>query len=110
VAIKSSVLVLEAREKASLISKPRAGCTCTSWTQSRASQPSGLSNLYLKRLDAMRLVDASQRQAYMMLVMQEWLNLVLDVVVMFMAVLLTTVAVRVRWSFGDISQGVRALT
>jgi hypothetical protein len=58
----------------------------------------------------MRLVDASQLPAYMMLVIQEWLNLVLDVVVMFMAVLLTTVAVRVRWSFGDISQGVPALT
>jgi ABC-type multidrug transport system fused ATPase/permease subunit len=47
-----------------------------------------------------RLVDASQRPAYLLLMIQEWLNLVLNVVVMFMAVLLTTVAVRVHSKSG----------
>ncbi|KAI1673320.1 ABC transporter integral membrane type 1 [Pyrenophora tritici-repentis] len=43
-----------------------------------------------------RLVNSSQRPAYLLLMIQEWLNLVLNVVVMFMAVLLTTVAVGVH--------------
>ncbi|KAJ8118405.1 hypothetical protein OPT61_g603 [Boeremia exigua] len=47
-----------------------------------------------------RLVDTSQRPAYLLLMIQEWLNLVLNVVVMFMAVLLTTIAVRVHSKSG----------
>jgi ABC-type multidrug transport system fused ATPase/permease subunit len=47
-----------------------------------------------------RLVDSSQRPAYLLLMIQEWLNLVLNIVVMFMAVLLTTVAVRVHSKSG----------
>jgi ABC-type multidrug transport system fused ATPase/permease subunit len=47
-----------------------------------------------------RLVNSSQRPAYLLIMIQEWLNLVLNVVVMFMAVLLTTVAVRVHSNSG----------
>ncbi|KAE9363954.1 putative ABC multidrug transporter [Stipitochalara longipes BDJ] len=43
-----------------------------------------------------RLIDSSQRPAYLLLMIQEWLNLVLDLVVMVLAVLLTTLAVRLH--------------
>ncbi|RAK98819.1 putative ABC multidrug transporter [Aspergillus ibericus CBS 121593] len=43
-----------------------------------------------------RLIDSSQRPAYLLLMIQEWLNLVLDLVVMVMAVVLTTLAVRLH--------------
>ncbi|PQE21899.1 ABC multidrug transporter protein [Rutstroemia sp. NJR-2017a BVV2] len=43
-----------------------------------------------------RLIDSSQRPAYLLLMIQEWLNLVLDLVVMIMAVVLTTLAVQLR--------------
>ncbi|KAJ5803205.1 ABC multidrug transporter [Penicillium pulvis] len=47
-----------------------------------------------------RLVDSSQRAAYLLLMIQEWLNLVLNLVVMVIAVVLTTLAVRLRSSSG----------
>ncbi|KAF4152717.1 hypothetical protein CNMCM6069_001775 [Aspergillus lentulus] len=40
-----------------------------------------------------RLVDSSQRAAYLLLMIQEWLNLVLNLVVMAIAAVLTTLAV-----------------
>ncbi|KAF2470392.1 putative ABC multidrug transporter [Lindgomyces ingoldianus] len=43
-----------------------------------------------------RLIDASQRPAYFLLMIQQWLNCVVDVVVMIMAVVLTTLAVQLR--------------
>ncbi|PWY83785.1 P-loop containing nucleoside triphosphate hydrolase protein [Aspergillus sclerotioniger CBS 115572] len=43
-----------------------------------------------------RLINSSQRPAYLLLMIQEWLNLVLDVVVMVMSVILTTLAVRLH--------------
>ncbi|PQE15658.1 ABC multidrug transporter protein [Rutstroemia sp. NJR-2017a BBW] len=43
-----------------------------------------------------RLINSSQRPAYLLLMIQEWLNLVLDLVVMVMAVVLTTLAVQLR--------------
>ncbi|KAG2012494.1 hypothetical protein GB937_007089 [Aspergillus fischeri] len=43
-----------------------------------------------------RLVDSSQRAAYLLLMIQEWLNLVLNLVVMVMAAVLTTLAVRLH--------------
>ncbi|KAH8697489.1 P-loop containing nucleoside triphosphate hydrolase protein [Talaromyces proteolyticus] len=43
-----------------------------------------------------RLIDSSQRPAYLLLMIQSWLNLVLDLVVMVMAVVLTTLAVRLH--------------
>ncbi|KAJ5945585.1 ABC multidrug transporter [Penicillium verhagenii] len=47
-----------------------------------------------------RLVDSSQRAAYLLLMIQEWLNLVLSIVVMIIAVVLTTLAVRLHSSSG----------
>ncbi|KAJ6005636.1 hypothetical protein N7451_003580 [Penicillium sp. IBT 35674x] len=46
------------------------------------------------------LVDSSQRAAYLLLMIQEWLNLVLNLVIMVIAVVLTTLAVRLRSSSG----------
>ncbi|PYI02912.1 ABC multidrug transporter [Aspergillus sclerotiicarbonarius CBS 121057] len=43
-----------------------------------------------------RLINSSQRPAYLLLMIQEWLNLALDLVVMVMAVALTTLAVRLH--------------
>jgi ABC-type multidrug transport system fused ATPase/permease subunit len=42
------------------------------------------------------LIDSSQRPAYLLLMIQEWLNLVLDLVVMVLAALLTSLAVRLH--------------
>ncbi|KAJ5933154.1 hypothetical protein N7516_007643 [Penicillium verrucosum] len=47
-----------------------------------------------------RLVDASQRPAYLLLMIQQWLTLVLDIVVMVLAVVMTTLAVRLHSSSG----------
>ncbi|KAK4247490.1 P-loop containing nucleoside triphosphate hydrolase protein [Corynascus novoguineensis] len=47
-----------------------------------------------------RLIDSSQRPAYLLMMIQEWLNLVLDMVVMVIAALLTTLAVRLHSSSG----------
>ncbi|KAJ9480943.1 hypothetical protein VN97_g12573 [Penicillium thymicola] len=47
-----------------------------------------------------RLVDASQRPAYLLLMVQQWLTLVLDIVVMVLAVVMTTLAVRLHSSSG----------
>ncbi|TGO14038.1 hypothetical protein BTUL_0059g00230 [Botrytis tulipae] len=47
-----------------------------------------------------RLINASQRPAYFLLMIQEWLNLVLDLVVMAMAVVVTTLAVRLHSDSG----------
>ncbi|KAL7796349.1 P-loop containing nucleoside triphosphate hydrolase protein [Trichoderma afarasin] len=43
-----------------------------------------------------RLLTSSQRPSYLLLVIQEWLNLVLNVVVMLLAIALTTLAVRLH--------------
>ncbi|KFY33447.1 hypothetical protein V494_07619 [Pseudogymnoascus sp. VKM F-4513 (FW-928)] len=40
------------------------------------------------------LINSSQRPAYLLVMIQQWLNLVLDLVVMVMAAILTTLAVR----------------
>ncbi|KAJ5375709.1 ABC transporter integral membrane type 1 [Penicillium concentricum] len=66
-----------------------------------------------------RLIDASQRPAYLLLMIQQWLNLVLDIVVMVIAVVITTLAVRLHsnsafagaslfsvMSFGEIMSGI----
>ncbi|KAJ5201107.1 hypothetical protein N7449_005910 [Penicillium cf. viridicatum] len=47
-----------------------------------------------------RLIDASQRPAYLLLMIQQWLNLVLDIVVTVLAVVMTTLAVRLHSSSG----------
>ncbi|KGO73238.1 ABC transporter, integral membrane type 1 [Penicillium italicum] len=47
-----------------------------------------------------RLIDASQRPAYLLLMIQQWLTLVLDLVVMVIAVVMTTLAVRLHSSSG----------
>ncbi|TEY70433.1 hypothetical protein BOTCAL_0103g00160 [Botryotinia calthae] len=47
-----------------------------------------------------RLINAGQRPAYFLLMIQEWLNLVLDLVVMAMAVVVTTLAVRLHSDSG----------
>lgn len=47
-----------------------------------------------------RLIEASQRPAYLLLMIQEWLNMVLNMVVMVMAVLLTTLAVQLHSKSG----------
>ncbi|KAJ5699379.1 hypothetical protein N7536_002392 [Penicillium majusculum] len=47
-----------------------------------------------------RLIDASQRPAYLLLMIQQWLTLVLDIVVMVLAVVMTTLAVRLHSSSG----------
>ncbi|KAG9688401.1 putative ABC multidrug transporter, partial [Aureobasidium melanogenum] len=46
------------------------------------------------------LVNDSQRPAYLLVMVQQWLNLVLDIVVMIMAAVLTTLAVRMHSSSG----------
>lgn len=46
------------------------------------------------------LLDSSQRPAYLLVMIQEWLNLVLDLLVMVMATVLTTLAVRLHSSAG----------
>ena len=43
-----------------------------------------------------RLVDSSQRVAYLLLMIQEWLNLLFNLVVMVIATVLTTLAVRLH--------------
>lgn len=47
-----------------------------------------------------RLVNASQRPAYLLPMIQEWLNLVLNMVVMIMAVSLTTLSVKLNAKTG----------
>ncbi|CAI7637408.1 unnamed protein product [Penicillium discolor] len=47
-----------------------------------------------------RLIDASQRPAYLLLMIQQWLTLVLDIVVTVLAVVMTTLAVRLHSSSG----------
>jgi ABC-type multidrug transport system fused ATPase/permease subunit len=47
-----------------------------------------------------RLLGSSQRPSYLLLIIQEWLNFVLNVVVMIMAVVLTTLAVQVHAKSG----------
>lgn len=47
-----------------------------------------------------RLLYDSQRPAYLLIMVQQWLNLVLDIVVMIMAAVLTTLAVRMHSSSG----------
>lgn len=47
-----------------------------------------------------RLIDTSQRPAYLLLMIQSWLNLVLDLVVMVMAAVLTALAVRLHSNSG----------
>lgn len=46
------------------------------------------------------LVNDSQRPAYLLIMVQQWLNLVLNIVVMIMAAVLTTLAVRMHSSSG----------
>lgn len=66
-----------------------------------------------------RLVNSSQQPAYLLLMIQEWLNLVLNLVVMVIAVVLTILAVRLHsnsafagaslvslMSFGDSISGI----
>lgn len=47
-----------------------------------------------------QLVDTSQRPAYLLVMIQQWLNFVLDFVVMILAVLMTTLAVRLHSNAG----------
>ncbi|KAI3392009.1 hypothetical protein diail_6336 [Diaporthe ilicicola] len=47
-----------------------------------------------------RLINTSQRPAYLLMMVQSWLNLVLDLVVMLMAAVLTTLAVRLHSNSG----------
>ncbi|PGG97403.1 hypothetical protein AJ79_09215 [Helicocarpus griseus UAMH5409] len=47
-----------------------------------------------------RLIDTSQRPAYLLLMIQEWLNLVLNLVVMIIAVVMVTLAVRLHSNSG----------
>ena len=47
-----------------------------------------------------RLIDLSQRPAYLLYMVQQWLNLVLDMVVMVMAAILTTLAVKLHSNSG----------
>ncbi|KAI0105969.1 putative ABC multidrug transporter [Daldinia grandis] len=47
-----------------------------------------------------RLINSSQRPAYLLAMVQQWLNLVLDLVVMVMAAVLTTLAVRLHSNSG----------
>ncbi|KAF2489056.1 P-loop containing nucleoside triphosphate hydrolase protein [Lophium mytilinum] len=47
-----------------------------------------------------RLIDTSQRPAYLLLMIQEWLNLVLGLVVMLIAVVLVTLSVRLHSKSG----------
>ncbi|KAL9086196.1 MAG: hypothetical protein Q9165_007261 [Trypethelium subeluteriae] len=47
-----------------------------------------------------RLLNSSQRPAYLLVMIQQWLNLVLNIVVMIMAVVLTALAVRLKSNSG----------
>jgi ABC-type multidrug transport system fused ATPase/permease subunit len=47
-----------------------------------------------------RLVDTSQRPAYLLVMVQQWLNLVLGLVVMMTATILTALAVQLQSSTG----------
>lgn len=47
-----------------------------------------------------RLIGCSQQPSYLLLIIQEWLNLVLGLVVMAMAVILTTLAIRLHSKAG----------
>ncbi|KAJ8120690.1 hypothetical protein ONZ43_g2663 [Nemania bipapillata] len=47
-----------------------------------------------------RLIDSSQRPAYLLVMIQQWLNFVLDIVVMVVAVVLTALAVRLHSNSG----------
>ncbi|KAK3331678.1 putative ABC multidrug transporter [Cercophora scortea] len=47
-----------------------------------------------------RLVNNSQRPAYLLIMIQQWLSVILDLVVMVMAAVLTTLAVRLHSSSG----------
>jgi len=47
-----------------------------------------------------RLIDTSQRPAYLLVMIQQWLNLVLDLVVAALAAILTTLAVRLNSNSG----------
>ncbi|KAH8883232.1 putative ABC multidrug transporter [Thozetella sp. PMI_491] len=47
-----------------------------------------------------RLINFSQRPAYLLVMVQQWLNLVLDLVVMVLAAVLTTLAVRLHSNSG----------
>ncbi|KAH8673178.1 putative ABC multidrug transporter [Ilyonectria robusta] len=47
-----------------------------------------------------RLINSNQRPAYLLAMIQQWLNLVLDLVVMVMAAVLTTLAVRLHSNAG----------
>ncbi|CAH0045091.1 unnamed protein product [Clonostachys solani] len=47
-----------------------------------------------------QLINSSQRPAYLLVMIQQWLNLVLDIVVMIMAVILTALAVKLHSSSG----------
>lgn len=48
----------------------------------------------------LRLIASSQRPAYLLIMIQEWLNFVLNIVVMVMAVLVTTLSVRLHSKSG----------
>jgi ABC-type multidrug transport system fused ATPase/permease subunit len=47
-----------------------------------------------------RLIDTSQRPAYLLVMIQQWLNLVLDLVVAALAAILTTLAVQLNSNSG----------
>jgi len=47
-----------------------------------------------------RLIDTSQRPAYLLLMIQEWLNLVLGLVVMALAVILVTLSTQLHSNSG----------
>ncbi|KAI0124051.1 putative ABC multidrug transporter [Xylariales sp. AK1849] len=47
-----------------------------------------------------RLIDSSQRPAYLLVMVQQWLDLILNLVVMVMAAVLTTLAVRLHSNSG----------
>ncbi|KUJ23459.1 putative ABC multidrug transporter [Mollisia scopiformis] len=53
-----------------------------------------------ERAKNIQLLDTSQRPAYLLIMIQQWLTLVLNMVVMIMAVILTTQAVRLRSNSG----------
>ncbi|KAM7196129.1 P-loop containing nucleoside triphosphate hydrolase protein [Naviculisporaceae sp. PSN 640] len=47
-----------------------------------------------------RLINTSQRPSYLLYMVQQWLNLVLDVVIMFMAAVMTALAVKLHSNSG----------
>ena len=57
-----------------------------------------------------RLLNSSQRPAYLLVMIQQWLNLVLDVVVMVMAGVLTALAVRLHSNSGFTGASLVTLT